>query len=78
MELDYKGYSSLEDLETGQTIRIDQTQNKKSYKELLEKHLNNVKTGLLNKNIFYKLITMNEPIDKALIDFLKQRNKPRG
>ena len=78
MELDYKGYSSLEDLETGQTIRIDPAQNKKLYKDVLETYLNNVKSGLLNKNIFYKLITMNEPIDKALIDFLKQRNKPRG
>jgi uncharacterized protein (DUF58 family) len=78
LELDYKGYTALEDLETGQTIRIDTAQNKKPYKDLLDAHLTKVKTGLLNKNIFYKLITMNEPIDKALIDFLKQRNKPRG
>jgi uncharacterized protein (DUF58 family) len=78
MELDYKGYTALEDLETGQTIRINPSQAKAEYKERLEKHIAGVKTQLLNKNIIYRLITMDEPVDKALRDFLNQRNKVKG
>jgi uncharacterized protein (DUF58 family) len=78
LELDYKGYSALEDLETGQTIRIDPSNSSKQYKERMEKYLSEVRTTLLNKNIFYRMIRIDEPADKALIDFLKQRNKIRG
>ncbi|MCW3088282.1 MAG: hypothetical protein JWQ78_1668 [Sediminibacterium sp.] len=78
IELDYKGYSALEDLETGETIRIDPSKNARPYKESMEKYFADVRTGLLNKNIFYRMIRMDEPVDKALTDFLKQRNKIRG
>jgi uncharacterized protein (DUF58 family) len=78
LELDYKGFSALEDLETGQTIRIDPTQNKKQYTEQLEAYISRVRTEMLNKNILYRMIRMDEPIDKALTDFLKQRIKIRG
>ncbi len=78
LELDYKGYAALEDLETGKTIRIDQSSNSRLYKEQLEKHMAEVRTALLDKNISYRMIRMDEPVDKALADFLKQRNKIRG
>jgi uncharacterized protein (DUF58 family) len=78
LELDYKGYTTLEDLETGKTIRIDPSQSRKLYQENMEKHIAETRTALLNKHIFYRLITMDEPVDKALTDFLKQRNKIRG
>jgi len=78
LELDYKGYAALEDLETGKTIRIDPSSNSSLYKEQLEKHMAGVRTALLDKNISYRMIRMDEPVDKALADFLKQRNKIRG
>jgi len=78
MELDYKGYSVLEDMETGQTIKIDATKSKKLYKERLGKRLTDVRNELLNNNIFYELMTMDEPVQKALKDFLNRRNKLRG
>ena len=78
MELDFKGYSTLQDLETGKTIKFDSSQSKKHYKEQLDNYLENVRTELLNKNIFYRLITMNEPVETALRDFLNRRNKLRG
>jgi uncharacterized protein (DUF58 family) len=77
VELDYKEYSSLEDLETGETIQIDAAQIQKTYKERLQQHLSTVKTQLLDKGIFYKMITMDKPLDEALRDFLNQRNKLR-
>lgn len=77
LEFDYKGYTALEDLETGQTIRINPTLNNTDYKVQVEKYMADIRAALLNKNIFYAAIQMNEPVDKALADFLKQRNKVR-
>jgi uncharacterized protein (DUF58 family) len=77
IEPDFKGYSELEDLETGKTIRIIPGQGSAEYRERLEKYLNSVKNKLLNRNITYELVIMNEPIEKALTDFLKKRNRPR-
>jgi uncharacterized protein (DUF58 family) len=75
LELDYKGYSAVEDLETGQVIRMDPQRAKAVYQQSLQQHLSAVRTGLLEKNIYYRLMNMNEPIDTALRDFLTQRNQ---
>lgn len=74
MNLDYKGYTSLEDLESGQTIRIDASQ-VAAYKLKLDAHITFIKTFLHDRNIVYRLLTMDQPLDEALRDFLNQRNK---
>lgn len=78
MELDFEGYNVVEDLETGKTVRIDSTSSRKLYKERLQKYLTDVRNEMLNNNIFYQLVTIDEPLDKALRDFLNRRNKLRG
>lgn len=77
LDLDYKGYSSFEDLETGQRIQINSTGMQKIYKERLQQYLSQLRSQLLNKNIFYRMMSMNQPLDQALRDFLNQRNKLR-
>jgi hypothetical protein len=77
LELDFKGYSSFEDLETGETLQIDQSTARKTYQENLNIHLENMRVKLLDKNIFYRMICTDEPLDVALRDFLKQREKVR-
>ena len=52
--------------------------NKKIFKEQLDNYLNKVRTGLLDKNIFYRLVNTSEAVDKVLRDFLTQRNKIRS
>ncbi|MEO6454138.1 MAG: DUF58 domain-containing protein [Ginsengibacter sp.] len=74
MEFDYKGYTILEDLETKQAIKIDAQQTNKLYKQRLDEYLATIRTQLLDRNIFYRLIKMNQPMDTTLRDFLKQRN----
>jgi uncharacterized protein (DUF58 family) len=74
MELDYSGYSTLEDLETGATIQVDAAA-KKLYKEKLEQHLSDVKNEVLNRNIHYRLMVMDEPADEALRSFLHARSR---
>jgi len=77
LELDFKGYSELEDLETGETIKIDVKTAKNIYKEKLEQHLSGLRMKLLDRHIYYRLISMAEPLDQVLRDFLNQRSKLR-
>jgi len=78
LDLDFKGYGALEDLETGETISINTEQEKEQYQETLEKHLSAIRMELLGKRIFYRMISTAQPLDEALRDFLVQRNKSRG
>lgn len=74
MEMDYAGYTNLEDLETGAIVKTD-TADLKAYKERVDDYLTRVRTELLNRRITYRLLTMDQPLDLALRDFLNQRNK---
>ena len=73
--MDYKGYSALEDLETGQVIKVDPEKGKKMYKENLDQYLEHIRIELLKRNVFYERVTMNEPLELVLTNFLKHRNK---
>ncbi|WP_316772044.1 DUF58 domain-containing protein [Pedobacter frigiditerrae] len=77
VELDFKGYSTFEDLETGQIIQIDQAKARKDYKEKLAIYLEETRIKMLDRRIYYRTITTDEPLDQALRDFLKQRSKLR-
>ncbi|KLT65407.1 DUF58 domain-containing protein [Pedobacter sp. BMA] len=77
LELDFKGYTSFEDLETGETIQIDQSKARTEYKTKLANYLAETRTKMLDRRIFYRTICTDEPLDQALRDFLKQRSKLR-
>ncbi|MNK00715.1 hypothetical protein D3C87_185050 [compost metagenome] len=75
LKLDFKGYTTFEDLETKQTIQIDQGAIRASYQQKMDTHLDHIKTQMLDRKIYYRTLTTNQPIDQALRDFLKQRHK---
>ncbi|BAV09501.1 Protein of unknown function DUF58 [Filimonas lacunae] len=75
LDMDYAGYTTLQDLETQQTIPISSPQYRQEYQQKLQAWLQTQRKQLLEKNISYRMMTMNEPIDKALNDFLQQRKK---
>ncbi len=77
VELDFKGYSTFEDLETGQTIQLDQAKARVAYKHKLAQYLDEVRMKMLDRRIYYRTVTTDEPLDQALSSFLKQRNKLR-
>lgn len=77
MNLDFKGYTTFEDLETGETIQIDQAKARATYQERLTLYLEETKMKMLDRRIYYRTLVTDEPIDQALRDFLKQRNKLR-
>ena len=75
LNFDYKGYAALQDLETGNIVRINTLQKNETYQEKINQYLSGVRMKLLNKNIFYRLLNTAQPLDQALRDFLNQRNK---
>lgn len=77
LDLDFKGYTTFEDLETGETIQIDQTKARIAYKTKLANYLEETRVKMLDRRIFYRTICTDEPLDQALRDFLKQRSKLR-
>ena len=78
MELDYKGYTTLEDLETGATVDINAALLKKEYTQKLEGWLAETRTAMLDRNIAYRLVRMDQPVDQLLRDFLNQRAKTKA
>lgn len=75
MELDYKGYTSLQDMETGETIQVNAAQAREMYQQNLDQRLTEIRSQLLDCGIFYRVINMRQPLDQVLRDFLHQRTK---
>lgn len=75
LELDFKGYTTFEDLETKQTIQIDQATAKAGYQQKMDAHLAHIKAQMLDRKVYYRTLITDQPIDQALRDFLKQRHK---
>jgi len=74
LDFDFKGYSALEDLETGEIIQVG-PQAKQQYKTALQNHLESIRMQLLGKHIVYRMLNTSQPLDEALRAFLVQRNK---
>jgi uncharacterized protein (DUF58 family) len=75
MDFTFKGYEAVEDLETGQVIAVNPKTDASVYKQKLGDFVESKKSFALNKNIFYRLTITDEPVDRALRDFINQRNK---
>jgi uncharacterized protein (DUF58 family) len=75
MERDYVGYDRVEDLETGQQVSVRGAEGSDRYKADLQSWLSAVRMQLLDKQIVYQLMRMDLPLDQALRDFLKQRQR---
>lgn len=75
LEQDYSGYSRVEDLETGEQVPAAGRQARETYRENLDRWLSSVRMNLLDKQIAYQLLRMDQPLDQALRDFLRQRQR---
>jgi len=75
LELDFKGYSSFEDLETGAMIDTDTVAIKKAYLSNINSYLENIKLKAMEVGVFYRQLCTDEPLEQAIRDFLKQRKK---
>jgi uncharacterized protein (DUF58 family) len=78
VEMDFKGYQRLQDLETGEQIPISWQQGQKEYLQRMQLWMSTVRMHILDKQIGYTMIRMDEPPGEALRNFLKQRQKLIG
>ena len=75
MEFDFDKYSALKDLESGRVISIDEQMDRDVYKQRIQDHFAKIRMQLLDKHIVYRMLVMDQSLDKALRDFLNQRQK---
>jgi len=74
LEKDFGGYSDVEDLETGERLVVNGGKDI-DYTERMRAWLADVRMRLLDKNIVYQLMRLDQPMDQALRDYLKQRQQ---
>ncbi|MBS1664438.1 MAG: DUF58 domain-containing protein [Bacteroidetes bacterium] len=72
LEMNYGVYDQVEDLETGQRAAVSREQ-ADAYQERMQAWLSAVRLRLLDLQISYQLMRMDQPMDQALRDFLKLR-----
>lgn len=72
-DLSFEGAFTFEDLETGSRVKVDTAVKQKEYKALIDHWIEDTRSNLLEKNISYSLVSMNEPIEDVLRNFLKTR-----
>jgi uncharacterized protein (DUF58 family) len=75
---DYTGWSEVEDLETGERKPVGGVVSSADYRQRMQEWLAAVRTRLLDRQIVYQLMRMDQPLDQALRDFLKQRQQLTG
>jgi uncharacterized protein (DUF58 family) len=75
---DYTGWSEVEDLETGERKPVGSVAGGDDYKQRMQEWLSAVRSRLLDRQIVYQLMRMDQPLDQALRDFLKQRQQLTG
>jgi hypothetical protein len=73
----YKGFQAVEDLETGEVLQLDGQANTSAIAAAWLQFTNGISERLMQKNIHYRMLSLQEPMDAALRDFLLQRNKMR-
>lgn len=71
--LSFEGAFTFEDLETRSRVKVDTAVNQREYKQLLDQWITASRNTLLEKNINYTLVSLNDPIENTLRDFLKTR-----
>jgi uncharacterized protein (DUF58 family) len=77
LEKDFGGFTEVEDWETGERLAVRGGLDE-AYAERVRSWLDGMRMGLLDKQITYQLMRMDEPVDSALRKFLKQRQQITG
>jgi uncharacterized protein (DUF58 family) len=72
---DYQGSFTFEDLELGVRTKVDSFSEQKNYQERLQAWLQESKTWMLEKQINYNLVYLDQPIELVLQNFLSVRKR---
>ncbi|HET9505115.1 MAG TPA: DUF58 domain-containing protein [Hymenobacter sp.] len=75
LNFSYKGPVTFRDLETGQTVQVDADQQRASYQTQLQAWLRDTAQQARRQGLDYHLVNIAEPLDGALREFLKRRQR---
>lgn len=75
LALSHAGSFTFKDLESGETLKVDTVAQQKQYVESVNKWIAQTKSSLLEKNISYYTVAMNDNPHEVLRDFLKSRKQ---
>jgi hypothetical protein len=78
LNFDFDGPAMFEDLETGRRIYVDPDRAREQYQKKLQEHLENVRQSCDKLGATYELITIDQPLEVALAEFLLKRQNKRG
>ena len=66
---------TLQDMETSDYLSYDPDHSRASYLELLQKHIGDLQRGCRDAHIDYSLLSTEEPLDRALYNYLSARQR---
>jgi uncharacterized protein (DUF58 family) len=75
VNLAYPGTVTFEDLESGQRFKVDTSMESKSYSERIKTWIHESRMWMLEKQIAYHLVMLDDPFEQTLRDFLVVRKK---
>jgi len=75
LKLAYNGVVTLEDLETGEILKVNSKMVKKEYYEAIEGHFKEIKEKCLEMGVLWQVFTVGDPLSEALVSFLKRRQQ---
>lgn len=75
LNLETEGVFTFEDLETGERRKVDTIAQKKLYTRKVNEWLHEARSWMLEKQIDYQLVRMNQSIETVLIQFLNSRKR---
>lgn len=74
-QLDFEGSFTFEDLETGIKTKVDTRTEQMGYKNRVQEWLDQSRSWMLEKQINYRLVQMNESVEEVLRNFLTIRKR---
>ncbi len=75
MHLSGEGPAVYRDLETGERLAFDPRTYGRDYQERLHRFLERLRWDLRARNVDYQLVNTHEPFDRALLFYLKKRER---
>ncbi len=75
LNMDFGNIASVRDLETGEIIDYGGADAAAKAAVLLDAYITDIRNRILEKNISYRLLPIDQPLNEAITDFLKQRQK---
>ena len=73
--MEMEGVFTFEDLETGQRVKVDTVTQHKAYKQRVDDWLKQTRAWMLEKQIDYQLVYLDQPAESVLFHFLNARKR---